>query len=55
MICLLFNLQVLPLSEEAEAGEGKSDLFSMEDVTVEVMRARGAGGQARFLTSAISF
>ncbi|KIL64927.1 hypothetical protein M378DRAFT_186564 [Amanita muscaria Koide BX008] len=35
---------VLPLSEEAESG-GDSDLFNMEDVKVEVMRARGAGGQ----------
>lgn len=33
---------VLPLVEETDSTE---DLFSMEDVKVEVMRARGAGGQ----------
>ncbi|KAI0317559.1 hypothetical protein OF83DRAFT_1120804 [Amylostereum chailletii] len=35
---------VLPLSEEPSS-EGQDDLFNMEDVRVEVMRARGAGGQ----------
>ncbi|PFH48589.1 hypothetical protein AMATHDRAFT_149550 [Amanita thiersii Skay4041] len=35
---------VLPLAEEVESN-GDDDLFSMEDVKVEVMRARGAGGQ----------
>jgi peptide chain release factor 1 len=36
------SLQVLPLAEE---GAPEDELFSMEDVRVEVMRARGAGGQ----------
>ncbi|KAK2460007.1 hypothetical protein APHAL10511_008013 [Amanita phalloides] len=35
---------VLPLAEESESN-GEDELFSMEDVKVEVMRARGAGGQ----------
>ncbi|KIK93168.1 hypothetical protein PAXRUDRAFT_34189 [Paxillus rubicundulus Ve08.2h10] len=35
---------VLPLSEEAEPS-GDDCLFKMEDVRIEVMRARGAGGQ----------
>ncbi|KAG6330849.1 hypothetical protein ID866_8242 [Astraeus odoratus] len=35
---------VLPLSEEGEPS-GDDNLFKMEDVKVEVMRARGAGGQ----------
>jgi peptide chain release factor 1 len=45
---------VLPLTEE-DAPE--DELFSMDDVRVEVMRARGAGGQVNtiialfFLTS----
>lgn len=35
---------MLPLSEEAEpAVDG--NLFKMEDVRIEVMRSRGAGGQ----------
>lgn len=36
--------QVLPLSEEGEPS-GDDSLFKMEDVKIEVMRARGAGGQ----------
>ncbi|KAG1720103.1 hypothetical protein EDB19DRAFT_1898544 [Suillus lakei] len=36
---------VLPLSEDAESMSGNDELFKMEDVKVEVMRARGAGGQ----------
>ncbi|KAJ8592566.1 release factor [Rhizopogon salebrosus TDB-379] len=37
---------VLPLSEDTEgAMNGDHELFKMEDVKVEVMRARGAGGQ----------
>jgi peptide chain release factor 1 len=28
-----------------ETDSGGDDLFSMEDIKVEVMRARGAGGQ----------
>ncbi|KAF8632676.1 hypothetical protein AX17_004808 [Amanita inopinata Kibby_2008] len=35
---------VLPLAEESDSS-GEDDLFSMEDVKIEVMRARGAGGQ----------
>ncbi|KAF8511625.1 hypothetical protein BU17DRAFT_54534 [Hysterangium stoloniferum] len=34
---------VLPLMEETDAND--AELFSMEDVKIEVMRARGAGGQ----------
>jgi hypothetical protein len=38
------TLQVLPLSES----EGEQEaLFSPNDVRVEVMRSRGAGGQVR--------
>jgi peptide chain release factor 1 len=37
---------VLPLAEES-ADETKDELFDMADVRVEVMRARGAGGQVR--------
>lgn len=33
---------MLPLVEESDA---QQDLYSMDDVKVEVMRARGAGGQ----------
>jgi len=37
---------VLPLSEESQSnGTGTDDLVKLEDVRVEVMRARGAGGQ----------
>ena len=36
--------QVLPL-EEDDGQELRDDLFSMDDVKVEVMRSRGAGGQ----------
>ncbi|KAH0828578.1 hypothetical protein J3R83DRAFT_2849 [Lanmaoa asiatica] len=35
---------VLPISEEAEPGSD-DNLFKMEDVRIEVMRSRGAGGQ----------
>jgi len=37
-------LQVLPLSEEARF-DMTDDLLKLEDVRVEVMRSRGAGGQ----------
>ena len=37
---------MLPLSEEAEPA-ADDELFRMEDVRVEVMRSRGAGGQVR--------
>lgn len=35
--------EVLPLAEESD--QASQELFSMNDVKVEVMRARGAGGQ----------
>jgi len=38
-----WNDKVLPLTEEAD--RVNQELFSMDDVKVEVMRARGAGGQ----------
>jgi hypothetical protein len=37
---------VLPLGEDPTSGE--EDLFKMEDIKLEVMRARGAGGQVCF-------
>lgn len=37
---------MLPLSEEAEPDVDDS-LFKLEDVRIEVMRSRGAGGQVR--------
>lgn len=36
--------QVLPLVEDTEQPV-EDDLFKMEDIKLEVMRARGAGGQ----------
>lgn len=39
-------LQVLPLSEEPRF-DRIDDLLKLEDVRVEVMRSRGAGGQVR--------
>lgn len=36
---------VLPLSKDTESMSENDELFKMEDVKVEVMRARGAGGQ----------
>lgn len=39
---------VMPLSEESDVDE---DLFKMEDVKIEVMRSKGAGGQVRVLPS----
>jgi len=36
---------VLPLSEEADLQPGKDDLFSPDEIRIEVMRSRGAGGQ----------
>ena len=38
--------KVLPLSEEAEPA-ADDNLFKMDDVKIEVMRSRGAGGQVR--------
>ena len=45
-------LQVLPVSEESMP-DGTDDLIKLEEVRVEVMRSRGAGGQVRhdFFTS----
>ncbi|KAI6121189.1 hypothetical protein F5141DRAFT_1210873 [Pisolithus sp. B1] len=40
----LMAKQVLPLSDEVEPS-GDDNLFKMEDIKIEVMRARGAGGQ----------
>jgi hypothetical protein len=40
------SLQVLPLSEESRS-DWTDDLVNLEDVRVEVMRSRGAGGQVR--------
>lgn len=42
--CVADIHQVLPLLDEADA-QADSELYKMEDVKVEVMRARGAGGQ----------
>ena len=39
-------LQVLPLSEESRVDD-VDDLQKQDDVRMEVMRARGAGGQVR--------
>ncbi|KAL1946571.1 hypothetical protein VTO73DRAFT_14675 [Trametes versicolor] len=39
------GVMVLPLTEEAESSSAEDDLFSMADIKLEVMRARGAGGQ----------
>lgn len=39
-------LQVLPLPEESRS-DWTDDLVKLEDVRVEVMRSRGAGGQVR--------
>jgi hypothetical protein len=37
------GFQVLPLSEDVEPSE--EDLFSLDDVNIEVVRARGARGR----------
>jgi protein subunit release factor A len=41
-------LQVLPLSEEP-GSDRTDDLLKLEDLRVEVMRSRGAGGQVRLV------
>lgn len=38
---------MLPVSEESRS-DGTDDLVKLDDVRVEVMRSRGAGGQVRF-------
>ena len=40
----IYSTKVLPLAEES-SGDSDEALYKMEDVRVEVMRARGAGGQ----------
>jgi len=40
--------KVLPLTEESD--HANQELFSMDDVKIEVMRARGAGGQVGSFT-----
>ena len=47
--CLIYwDDKVLPLTEESD--QANQELFSMDDVKVEVMRARGAGGQVGSFT-----
>lgn len=36
---------MLPLAEDNGRTEGDDELFSMDEIRIEVMRARGAGGQ----------
>ena len=38
------RIQVLPMPEES-GSETSDDLFTMDEIKIEVMRARGAGGQ----------
>lgn len=46
-------LQVLPLAEDTTL-EVDEDLFKMDEVRIEVMRARGAGGQVRQLSEGLN-
>ncbi|KAI0352691.1 release factor [Trametes cingulata] len=39
------GVMVLPLSEEAESSSADDDLIKMDEIKLEVMRSRGAGGQ----------
>ncbi|KAI0829412.1 release factor [Trametes gibbosa] len=39
------SVMVLPLTEDAESTSADDELFRMDEVKLEVMRARGAGGQ----------
>lgn len=49
LYCLIYwDDEVLPLTEESD--QANQELFSMDDVKVEVMRARGAGGQVGSFT-----
>jgi protein subunit release factor A len=43
---LLIPSKVLPLAEETESHD--EELFSINDIKLEVMRSRGAGGQVTF-------
>lgn len=45
---------MLPLLEESRS-DGPDDLVKVEDVRVEVMRARGAGGQVRLRIFVLPF
>ena len=45
------RIQVLPMPEES-GSETSDDLFTMDEIKIEVMRARGAGGQ---VGSSLSF
>lgn len=45
---------MLPLSEEPRSN-GTDDLVRLEEVRVEVMRARGAGGQVRLRMFVLPF
>ncbi|KAH9853811.1 release factor [Lenzites betulinus] len=39
------SVMVLPLAEETESNSADDELFKMDEIKLEVMRARGAGGQ----------
>ncbi|KAI0773842.1 peptide chain release factor 1 [Fomes fomentarius] len=39
------SVMVLPLNEEAENKPSEDNLFTMDEIKLEVMRSRGAGGQ----------
>lgn len=41
--------QVLPLTEDAESKSSEDPLYTMDEIRIEVMRSRGAGGQVRCL------
>lgn len=44
-VVILTVVKVLPLTEENGSSEVDEELFSMDDIKIEVMRSRGAGGQ----------
>ncbi|KAI0366398.1 release factor [Pilatotrama ljubarskyi] len=39
------SVMVLPLAEEAESNSSDDDIIKMDEIKLEVMRSRGAGGQ----------
>ncbi len=41
------------MSDDNNAPETEAELFSMKDIRIEVMRARGAGGQVRVVLLAL--
>lgn len=47
---LLQFIQVLPLTSETEATDEREKLYEDKDIRIEVMRARGAGGQVRLFS-----